>query len=231
VLDTLERGGDVPPEINLGGQYPVKLLVAVFRHLTNYLAPIPPQRLHDRHRVTHRMSVLNGLVNAFVVFSDEFGGRPTGLPTETWQAENVSRGGFGALLDRVPEDWLRVGALLAMQPEGGENWLLGVVRRYHRITQNEARVGIQALATKAVALELRGRNASSYMAAAGASPALMLLDGNEPNEFRVILPPTTFDPRENLEYTKDGQRFQLKPVALIEQAADFELARYRRAVL
>jgi hypothetical protein len=231
VLDTLERGGDMPPEINLGGQYPAKLLVSVLRHLTNYLSPIPPQRLHDRHRVTHRMSVLNGLVNAFVVFSEEFGGRPAGLPTETWLAENVSRGGFGALIDKVPEEWLRVGALLAMQPQGGDNWLLGVVRRYHRMSESDARVGIQALATKAIALELRGRNASSYMAAAGASPALLLLDGNEPNEFRVILSPTTFDPRENLEYSRDGKRFQLTPVALIEQTADFELARYRQSVL
>jgi len=231
LLETLERGGDMPPEINLGGQYPVKLLVTVFRHLTNYLSPVPPQRSHDRHRVTHRMAVLNGLVNAFVAFSDEFGGRPTGLPTETWIAENVSRGGFGALVNSVPGEWLKVGALLAMQPEGGENWLLGVVRRFHRTSEKDARVGIQALATKAISIEVRSRGTSIYMAAAGATPALMLLDGNEPNEFRVVLPPATFDPRESMEYVRDGQRFQLMPVSLIEQTADYELARFRRSQL
>jgi hypothetical protein len=231
VLETLERGGDMPPEINLGAQYPVKLLVTVFRHLTNYLAPIPPQRLHDRHRVTHRMSVLNGLVNAFVVFSDEFGGRPTGLPTETWVAENVSRGGFGALLGSVPGEWLKVGALIAMQPEGGENWLLGVVRRFHRLSEKDARVGIQALATKAMSIEIRSRGTSIYMAAAGATPALMLLDGNDPNEFRLILPPATFGLRDSMEYARNGQRFVLTPIALIEQTADYELARYRRSAL
>ena len=231
VLDSLERGGDMPPEIKLGGQYPVNLLVSVFRHLTNYLSPMPPQRLHDRHRVTHRMSVLNGLVNAFVVFSDDFGGRPAGLPTEVWVAENVSRGGFGALIGNVPGDWLKVGALVAMQPEGGENWLLGVVRRFHRTSEKDARVGIQALATKAISLELRSRGTSIYMAAAGATPALMLLDGNEPNEFRVVLPPATFDPRESMEYVRNGQRFLLTPVSLIEQAADFELVRYRQTSL
>ena len=231
VLEALERGGDMPPEINLGGQYPVKLLVTVFRHLTNYLSPIPPQRLHDRHRVTHRMSVLNGLVNAFVVFSDEFGGRPTGLPTETWVAENVSRGGFGALLGSAPADWLKVGALVAMQPEGGDNWLLGVIRRYQRLSEKDARVGIQALATKAMAIEIRSRGTSIYMAVAGATPALMLLDGNEPDEFRVILPPMTFDPRNSMEYAQGGQRFELTPITLIEQTADYELARYRRSLI
>ncbi|MDE2440093.1 MAG: hypothetical protein KGP14_03640, partial [Betaproteobacteria bacterium] len=62
LLEDLERGGDVPPEIELGGQYQPKLLVRVLKHLTSYLAPIPPQRRHDRHRVMHRMSVLHGLV-------------------------------------------------------------------------------------------------------------------------------------------------------------------------
>lgn len=230
VLETLERGGDMPPEISLGGQYPVKLLVTVFRHLTNYLSPMPPQRLHDRHRVTHRMSVLNGLVNAFVVFSEEFGGQAAGLPTDTWVAENVSRGGFGALLSSAPGEWLKVGALVAMQPEGGDNWLLGVIRRYHRLSEKDARVGIQALATKALAVEVQIRAVSSYAAAAG-TPTLMLLDGNEADEFRVILPPMSFDPRESLEYVRDGQRFLLTPIALSEQTADYELARYRRSPL
>lgn len=230
VLDTLERGGDMPPDINLGGQYPVKLLVTVFRHLANYLSPIPPQRLHDRHRVTHRMSVLNGLVNAFVVFSDEFGGKPAGLPMDTWVAENVSRGGFGALLGSAPGDWLKVGTLVAMQPEGGENWLLGIIRRYHRLSEKDARVGIQSLAKKALAIEVQVKSVTSYAKAAG-MPALMLLDGNEAGEFRVVLPPMTFDTRESLEYVRDGLRFQLTPVALSEQTADYELARYRQSLL
>lgn len=230
VLETLERGGEPPPEIGVGGHYPLKLLVTVLRHLTNYLSPMPPQRLHDRHRVTHQMSVLNGLVNAFVVFSDEFGGRPLGLPMDTWVAENVSRGGFGVLLGSSPADWLKVGALVAMQPEGGENWLLGVIRRYYRLSDKDARVGIQSLATKALAIEVQVRSVSSYAAAAG-MPALMLLNGNEPGEFRIVLPPQTFDPRENLEYVRNGQRFELTPVALSEQTADFELARYRQSSL
>ena len=39
----------------------------------------------------------------------------------------------------------RVQALLALQPEGGDNWLVGVIRRYHRVSEHEARVGIEAL--------------------------------------------------------------------------------------
>lgn len=230
LLATLERGGAVPADINLGAEYSPKLLIGVLRHLVAYLAPIPPQRQHDRHRVKHRMSVLNGLVNAFVAFSAEFGGRPVGLPIESWVVENVSRGGFGAVLNSVPSEWLRVGALIAMQPEGGENWLVGVVRRYNRAADKQARVGIQAIARRALAVELRVRGASSY-AAAGGMPALLLQDGNEAGEVRAVLAPGTFSARDDMEYVEAGQRFVLKPVMLVEQNQEFELARFRLSAL
>lgn len=226
LLNSLEQGGEVPAELKLGGEFYARTLIPVVRHLAAYLAPIPPQRKHDRHRVKHRMAVLNGLNNAFVAFSGEFGGRPAGLQMESWVAENVSRSGFGAILNNIPAEWLKVGALIAMQPEGGENWLLGIIRRYHRLADNEARVGIEALAKQAVSVELKVRTASSYASVAG-MPALLILDGNEPGELRIVLPMASFDLRESLEYTKDGQRQILTPVALLEQTTDFELARYR----
>ncbi|UCV07310.1 hypothetical protein [Dechloromonas denitrificans] len=230
LLTTLQRGGDIPPDINFGGQYYPKTVIPVLRHLATYLAPVPPQRKHDRHRVKHRVAVLNGLVNAFVAFSGEFGGRPAGLQMESWVVENVSRGGFGAVVSDMPADWLKVGALLALQPEGGDNWLVGIVRRYHRATESDARVGIETLARQAVAVELRQRTASSY-AAVGGVPALLVLEDSAPGEVRAVLPPMTFDLRESLEYTAGGKRHLLAPVALVEQTADFELARYRQELI
>lgn len=222
----LEMGSDMPPDLNLGAQYHARAVLPVLRHLAAYLAPIPPQRRHDRHRVKHRMSVLNGLINGFVVFSGEFGGRPAGLQMESWVVENVSRGGFGAVVNDVPSEWLKVGALLAMQPEGGDNWLLGVVRRYHRQSEHEAHVGIEALSRQVVSVELKPRAASSYAAAAGI-PALWIQDGNEPGEIRVVLPPASFDLRENMEFDHGGRRILLAPMAMAESTAEYEVARYR----
>ena len=230
LLGRLEQGNDMPADINLGGQYSTKTLIPVLRHLAAYLAPIPPQRKHDRHRVKHRMSVLHGLINGFVVFSGEFGGRPAGLQIESWVVENVSRGGFGAELANISGDWLKVGALVAVQPEGGDNWLLGIVRRYNRLSDNNARVGIETVGRQIVSAELKVRSASSYAAVAG-TPALMILDGNAPGELRVVLPMASFDLRESLEYTQDGRRHLLTPVALLEQTADYEFARYRHSLI
>ncbi|MGE5470141.1 MAG: hypothetical protein ACM3X0_05025 [Bacteroidota bacterium] len=230
ICNSLEWGGDIPADINLGGQYSVRFVLPVLRHLTTYLAPVPPQRQHHRHLVKHRMAVLNGLVNAFVVFSTDFGTRPAGLQMESWVVENVSRGGFGALLSSIPGEWLRVGALVALQPEGGENWLLGIVRRYHRVSDNEARVGIEAVARQVVSIELRPRTASRYAAAANI-PGLLIEDAGEPGEVRLVLPPASFDLRENLEYDRDGQHFLLTPLAAVENNADYEVGRYHREIV
>ena len=230
LLERLELGGELPPDIDLGQAYPAKLLVRVLRHLCTYLAPIPPQRQHRRHRVLHHMSVVHGLANAFTVFSGEFSGSPAALPVENWQVENVSRGGFGAVIGHASGEWLQVGALIAMQPEGGENWLLGAVRRHRREPAGNARVGIEALARKVATVELRPRSASSY-AAAAAVHALILLDGEGTADTLVILPPLTFDLRESMEFADAGVRYLLTPVGLLEQTADYELARYRQSRL
>lgn len=222
----LERGLDMPPEVDLGGQYPARLLLPVLRHLDDYWRAVPPQRVHQRHRVKHRMAVLGGLVNAFVVFSGGFGIRPAGLPIESWVVEDVSRGGFGAVVEELRADWLRVGALLALQPEGGENWLLGAVRRYQRDSDATARAGIETLARQVVAVEMTPRAASSYAVAAGMH-GLWLQDGNEPGEARLVMAVGVFDIRESLEFDHEGRRHLLTPLALVEQTQDYELARYR----
>lgn len=226
LLRELERGHDIPPAIDLGGQYQARTLLPVLRHLCGNWNKIPPQRKHERHHVKHRMSVLNGLVNAFVVFSSEFGARPPGLPIESWVVENVSQGGFGATISDIRSDWLKISALVALQPDGGDNWLLGIVRRYYRQSETEARAGIEVLSRTTCSIELKRHSVSSYAAVAG-TPALWLKDGNEAGEARVIMPPASFDLRESLEFTFEGQRYLLTPVALAEHTSDYELARYR----
>lgn len=229
LLRELERGAELPADLDLGGQYTPRNLLPVLRHLSSYWGKVPPQRQHQRHHVKHRMSVLNGLVNAFVVFSSEFGNRPPGLPIESWVVENVSRGGFGAVVTEVRADWLKVGVLVAIQPDGGDNWLLGIVRRYNRNNETEARAGIETLSQRVISIEMKARTASSY-AAAGGTPALWMLDGNEAGEARLVMPPASFDVRESLEFMHEGKRHLLTPVALVEHTMDYEVARYRLLV-
>lgn len=229
LLRELERGAEIPPSIDLGGQYQTRTLLPVLRHLCSYWNKIPPQRKHERHYVKHRMSVLNGLGNAFVIFSSESEALPPGLPIESWVVENVSQGGFGATVSNLRSDWLKLGALIALQPDGGDNWLIGIVRRYYRQSDTEARAGIEALAHRVASIELKQSCASSFAAVSG-TPALWLRDGNEAGEARILQPPASFNLRESLEFSFDGRNYLLTPVALSEHTSDYELARYRLLV-
>jgi hypothetical protein len=229
LLRQLEQDGKMPSEINLGAPYAPRLLIPVLHHLAAYLAPIPPQRAHARHQVKHRMAVVHGVFNAFMVFSPTSGDLPTSFPIESWVVENVSLGGFQAVIESLPVEWLKVGALIAMQPEGGKNWLLGIVRRYHCEEGATARVGIQVLAHQVSTLELKPQTLSSFASLDRISGLLLGADSSE--ELTLVLPPASFDFRENLEVTLDGVQRLLQPAALVEQTLDYEVARYRLRAL
>lgn len=225
--------GDVPAGLNLGGQYSSRMLLPLLRHLSLYWASTPPQREHPRHRVKSRLTVVNGFDGAVRAFAGSVEKAEMEGGAESWIVDNVSLGGFGASVPlAVPNfrgDWLRIGALLAMQPEGGDNWLLGIVRRHGKESDSLASVGIQTLARQAQSVELRPLSSSAY-AAAATIPGVLLQDGGEVQELRAVLPPATFDLRESLEYVADSQRFLLVPVEFLERGADYEIARFRKHV-
>jgi len=227
LIRTVERG-DVPSDLNLGAQYPAKVLLPVLRHLALYWAPQPPQREHPRHAVKTRLAVLHGFDDCFTVFAGDVARLGKERSAESWVVENVSLGGFGAGVADLRGDWLQVGTLLSMQPEGGENWLLGAVRRYSKGSDAHARVGIQSLARQAQSVQLLPH--TTGFTAVGGIPGIWLREGHGPGEARLVLPPASFDLRERLEFFHDGRRHLLEPVELEESGRDYEIGRYREQV-
>ncbi len=119
LLKEIEQGHDIPGEINLGGHYQASALIPVLRHLAAYLAPIPPQRRHDRHDVRQPAEMLAGLANARAAFSGRLTPGDAVTASAGWLVENISRGGFGAVLGGVPAAWIKVGALVTVRPAWG----------------------------------------------------------------------------------------------------------------
>ena len=226
LMRVVERG-EVPKDLNLGGEYAPKVLLPVFRHLAMYWAPEPPQREHARHAVKTRIAVLQGFDDCFTVFAGDVARLGKERTAESWVVENVSLGGFGASVAELG-DWLKIGALIAIQPEGGDNWVLGVVRRYNKDSEVQASVGIQTLSRSARSAELRPR--TSGFSATGAIPGMLLQEASAPGEIRVVLPTASFDVRESLEFSQDSQRYLLTPIELEESGSNFEIGRYREHV-
>ncbi|MFZ5508605.1 MAG: hypothetical protein ACOZCP_00995 [Pseudomonadota bacterium] len=210
------EGGDVPADLNLGGQYSPKLVLSVLRHLALYWAPRPPTRSHVRHRVKSRLAVIHGLgrIHARLLGRD-------GEEAEAWIVEDVSLGGMGAQLPLANNDWIRIGALLGLQPEGGDNWLVGVVRRFSRSTESLGSVGIETLSKTPRAVQA---------ALGGMACEALLLDQAAPGEMlRVALPARAFETDIPLEFVADGRRVSLQPLELLESTMEFDIGRYRAA--
>lgn len=211
------EGGEVPAEVNLGGQYSIRIVLQVLRHLIIYWAPKPPMRSHDRHRVKSRLTVVNGLATAHARLSGEGGGEDS----EAWVVEDVSLGGMGAQVPLGANDWVRIGALLCMQPEGGSNWLVGVIRRFSRESPAQGSVGIETLSKSphAVVGDLGGMDCN----------AILLDTLHSGDTVRVILPSAAFEPVIPLVFAWQGRSARLDPIEQIETGVDFDLGLYRVA--
>ncbi|HRF71485.1 MAG TPA: hypothetical protein PL117_01820 [Accumulibacter sp.] len=223
LIHVVERG-ELPPDLNLGGEHTQRVLLPVLRHLRVYWAVHPPQRRHRRHAVKTRMLVLRGFDESYTVFAGVHPSAASTPKVESWVVENVSLGGFRAYLDDAPELQVKLGALLCAQPDGSGNWLLGVARRFNRIGGRRASLGVQVLSRQAQSIELRPRR--SGFSAAIAIPGIWLRDGGEAGVERILLPLGAFNVRESVEFSHDDRRYSLTPVELEETGADYEIGRF-----
>jgi hypothetical protein len=211
----------LPAGLNLVPGDSAEEVLEVLEHLALYWSPQSPERKHQRHRVSSLLTVANGLKGVMAIL----GNAPLSS-AETWVIENVSAGGFGALVPQVKGDWLRVGALVAIQPEGGNNWVVGMVRRVSRTPDQRARVGIQSLSRAPVVSQFMVTGARN------ANEQGVLLRGNDPAsaEVQIALRPGIFAPGQNLEATRAGRHHVYMPTGFGERGEDYEIGRFRELV-
>ena len=211
------RDGCVPADVNLGGQYPPERVLHVLDHLAMCWAPTPPMRKDARHRVKSRLTVVNGVseIHYQLQGHNEFG------ESESWVVDDVSIGGMGA---KVPlgtqgaSDWIRIGALVGLLPEGGSNWLAGIVRRFSRDSQSVGSVGIETLSKSPRAI---------VADAGGLQTEGVLLDAPQQGEsVRVVLPAAAWEDGVSLLFSLDGARVRLFPETELEASADMVIGRY-----
>lgn len=80
---------------------------------------------------------------------------------ETWVVENESKGGYGATLTLVENDWVRLDTIMAVRPENTDHWHLATIRRLSRLPDGHMYAGIQVLAYAPVTVDIKMRHARS----------------------------------------------------------------------
>ncbi|MBI4191634.1 MAG: hypothetical protein HY525_13975 [Betaproteobacteria bacterium] len=233
LIQEIKTKGGVPSHVNLGGTYDADLVLSVMQHLAMYWSDSPPARNSERRKIATRMTVVHGFRNmlrsvapAADDISLDFQAQDG---SESWIVENVSDGGFGAIIPQVKGDWIKVGNLLAVQTETAQFWGAGVVRRITRDEFQQRRVGIQVLSSAVIPVKLSpAGNVSSFNATREGDSALLLSTAPDNNgEIALLLRAGSFTPGQALEMNVRGRQYYLMPSKMAEGGDDFDWAKFK----
>ncbi len=220
LIERIDVTGQLPAGLNLGAAHGPATVLEVMQHLAALWAPGLPERKNVRHSVKSRLTVAHGFEGVL----DALGGADTLAfdrhADESWVVENVSAGGFGALVPQMRGEWLRVGTLLAMQPEGGANWVVGAVRRVNRVSEQETRVGIQTLSKAPAVCKFRLPGVGSQYG--------IVLEGGE--QASIALSAGVYAQGLNLEAERDGRQHLYMPQDVSARGEDYEIVRFREMI-
>lgn len=211
------EAGEVPAHLDIARYRSPRIILPVVRHLASHWGAEPPKREHNRYRVRSGMAVVLGLPAVFRAVSDV---ESPPAPLLTWTVDNVSQGGLRARLPLAGEQSPpHIGTLLGMKPAGGDNWLVGVVRRFARESGDIASAGVQTLSKHPVPIETQSGETSVR--------ALLLDAPDEGEAVRVVAPSMVFRGSDPVTFTLAGRALRLMPLELQEQGAEFDLVRFR----
>jgi hypothetical protein len=233
LIPEIRKHDRVPAELNLGAKFESDLVLSALQHLALHWSDAPPARRSERRRIAMRITVVHGfqaLLRAIESLADD-----TSLDfehaaaTESWAIENVSGGGFGAIIPPVMGDWIKVGTLLGLQADATQSWGAGIIRRIVRDESRQRRVGIQQLAKAVIPVKLAPAGSVSQAGAARTDESALLLSTtpDKHGEISLLVRSGSGARDHALEMNVRGKRYHLMPRTLIESGDDYDWATFR----
>ena len=227
VLQTLikrtEAQRAVPSDLKLGPEYDADAVVGVMRHLALQWGPGAPERKHKRVGVDTKLKIAHGFDGVLGALGGTGDSLDFGAPgqVESWTVENVSAGGFGARAPQGKNDWVKVGALVAAQPDNTGTWLIGTVRRVNKVANNEVRVGVETISRTAAISQFELPNATL-------APGVLM--PTPTGEAAIAMRAGTYVPGANLEASVGGRQHVYMPQGVAERGDDYEIVRFKPMV-
>jgi len=187
-------------------------------------------RLHERQKINARITVVPGFKDILrtleFVNSDslDFTDQPT---AESWVVDDVSEGGYGAVIPAVAGDWVEVGSLVGVEGDVAREWRVGVVRRVARVDNHQQRVGVQLLSRNASLVRMqradeRQARMSASQRAALDQAILLNAEAADQAEVEVLVRSGSFTSLDNVYMLAGDQQILLQPRAVIERNAACE---------
>lgn len=221
----------LPEGLDLNGRLDDDVVLGLLQHLEMDWAGKTQARRFERHKVATRVTVVPGLKEIIEVLefaindSLDFTHRQA---AESWIVEDMSEGGYGAVIPAVAGDWVEVGCLIGVEGETFRDWRVGIVRRVTRNEQQQQRVGVQLLTQASALIGLRrpGAGSSGKPVPAASRPAVLISATPEPGKaIDVVVTRGAVDDHGIVEMLRGEERYLLKPEDTLERGRDFELVR------
>ena len=233
LIREIKINGIVPSDINLGGTFDAALVQSVMRHLASYWSDNPPSRSSERRKIATRLTVVHSFKQVLKSIAPDAEDNSLDFEakfrTESWIVENVSDGGYGAIIPEVKGDWIQLGSLLGVRTETAQTWGAGVIRRLTCDDFQQRCVGIQVLSPTAIPVTLSpAATASSFSAMREGDPAVLLSTAPDKNdEIALLLKVGSFTPGQAIEMNVRGRNYHLVSGKLLEGGDDFDWAKYK----
>jgi hypothetical protein len=227
LIQTVKSTGTLPPGLASGLSSEKEVALEVLEHLALNWSPKPPERKAPRHKVKSRLAAIYGYESVLAALGLT-GASLDKNKVENWVVENVSTGGFGASVPQLKSESLKIGCLLGLQPEGGTNWLVGIVRRFQREGPQNGAVGIQTLSRNPLPVKVRVQ--SGQVTSRDEETAILLNPSDSALEAQLLLRGGVLTAGQNLLIERNGKAYLLIPTGDMERGDDYELVRCRQLV-
>lgn len=234
-LAQFESSRDLPPGLAGEGRNDPIFVKSIFEHVYQDWSGKTQARQHERQKINARITVVPGFKDTMrciefaVSDSLDFTDQPG---AESWVVDDVSTGGYGAVIPSVAGDWVEVGSLVGIEGDTPRAWRVGVVRRVERLGGNQQRVGVQLLGS--IASLVRMRREDEREAQVGLSQRvpldfaiLLTADVQAQSEAEVLVRSGSFTSMDNVYMLTSDKSLVLRPMAVVERNAACERVAFR----
>ncbi len=234
----LQASRELPPGLALDGIPDPVYIKSILEHVHRDWSGKTQSRAQERQKVNARITVVPGFKDIMrtlefaVSDSLDFTGQPT---AESWVVNNVSKGGYGAVIPSVAGDWVEVGGLVGVEGDVPRAWRVGVIRRVQSVEGNQQRVGVQLLSQNATLVRMRRED--EQQAQVGISQripldfAILLSDEAATQaaaaEVEVLVRSGSFTNADNVYMMAKDQLILLRPKAVVERSATCERVAFK----
>jgi len=231
LMQDIKQKEGVPSDVHLGGNFDNDLVLSVLQHLAMCWSDHAPARSSERRQTASRLTVVHDFQNMLAGLGDDAMSLDfdNAKDSESWIVENISDGGYGAIVPQVKGDWVHVGSLVGLKTETAKFWGAGVIRRLTRDKFQQRCVGIQLLSKSVMVVRLApAGHISSFNATREGDRAILLSVAPDKNgEIELLLRAGSFTSGQSLEMNIEDKTYLLIPSKLVEGGDDFDWARFK----